>query len=1016
MTKFNQFEDGFSLTNNEPKISTQWENQNIYNKQQSINYSNQKFNFCDGPPFVSGNLHMGHLLVSSLKSALCNYKTMCGYDVQNKLGFDTHGLPIEQLANRELGLNTRQDVINYGIDKYNEYCKKRINDLSGSWKPLFNRIGRFVDYDNQYKTMDRDFMGSCWNVFKQLWDKGLVYRGRKVMHYSTALNTPISNHEATQNYKEVVDTSVFVKFKIKNSTNEFIIAWTTTPWTLPSNMTLCINQTYDYVKIKVNDEIYILCKSTLNNLYPSKKKSKTPYIILDTFKGTELLGLEYEPLFNNFDIEYKVIHADYVTDESGTGIVHTAPAFGEDDFNQCIDVGLVTTRNIGDYCLIDEEGKFKSDDNVDEYLRGIYFKDADKLIIKNLGDKIVKKMHYKHNYPYCWRTDTPLIYMACPSFFIDVPKIRDQLVENNKKINWLPSHVGENRFHQWLSNAKEWSISRSRFFGTPIPVFVSEDGEEMECIDNLDQDDIHPEFMKNIVIKSKTGKELRWVGEIFDCWFESGCVPIAQGLDEVDFICEGIDQTRGWFYTLNVLSTALYNKPAFKNVLCTGLILGEDGKKISKKLGNFVPPMELIEKYGADALRLYLIGCTAAKAESCKFLESEVMEMSKRLRQLQNVYKFFIEHCINNDVTIEDFTETNYDDLMDGWINDRLNGLIEEIRTNMDEYKVYKVVPLIMDFIEDLANWYIKFSRSRIKSGACLSNTYYILWKFTKVLAPFAPFLSDELYQRLCKNEESVHLCNYPIIRQINDNDIVQSMKQLQNICAMVRNMRCNTKTHTTAKVPIKLVSVYGGDIADVCGYMMEELNCMDVDYYDDFDEYVKYSIIPDNKKIGKKYRKEAKNVRKYLEELSTEDIRNYIDGIDLIYDNNIIDRDSLNVKVDVMYDLKDNEAYMYENGILVVCNMEYSQEVKDKYMKTLFIRCVQEMRKKSGLHPWDKIKIYYKGDDHVNGILNKYHDEISRWLGYDVIEMDSIINEDVIIQDTHTILDRNIEIVICKQ
>jgi isoleucyl-tRNA synthetase len=1071
-SQFKQFSDEFSIPINELKIQEMWEEKEIYKKQNELRKGDKLFNFCDGPPFVSGDLHMGHMLVSFIKSSVCNFMAMTGHDVKNKLGFDTHGLPIEQLVNKELGLGTRQDVINLGVNHYNEYCKKTIHKLSGSWEPVFKRIGRFIDYENQYKTMDRDFMETCWWVFKELWKKKLVYRGYKVMHFSTGLNTPISNHEASQNYKEVDDQSVFVHFKvleydnevIKSKDNLYLVAWTTTPWTLPTNMALAINSKLEYMIVidhKTNNE-YIIGKDAVNNLYTVPKKKSDyvqPYTVLKSgIQGKDLIGLKYEPLFNYFpELEYRVIGADYVTAESGTGIVHLAPAYGEEDFNTCIENGIVTTKTVGDYCPIDEEGKFT--DKIPEY-QGIYFKDADPLIIKYLKEsgKLVKQMQYRHNYPYCWRTDTPLIYMANPSFFIDVPTLREQMVENNKNISWTPMHIGDGRFHQWLIGAREWSVSRKRFFGTPLPIFMSDDGEEMVCIGSIDElveraglterpSDIHPEFISKITIKSSQGKgDLTFCGDVFDCWFESGCVPYAQNHFPFDknadmfsetkdapihFIAEGVDQTRGWFYTLNVLSTALFGKPAFTNAICTGLILAEDGRKISKRLGNYVPPEEVFDKCGCDALRLYLISSTAAHADAFKFVLEDVDDTSKRLYQLYNVYRFFVEQAIKFNKDGHVFTITDYNkstNVMDQWIIARLGTLVQSIHDAMKQFKVYKVYPEVQRFIEDMANWYTKFNRNRMKGinvttdeqSVCLSTCWYVLYTLSKVLTPFAPFISETFYQQLQVampqelQTESVHLCDYPKMDEFTrDPDIERKMQRLQTLSAQVRNMRYNTKTHTSQKTPIESLQIlvndtlFVQDIRDIESYLLEEINCFNVSY-GSTGGLITYNLIPDQKSIGLTFRKDAKKIKDLIANLDKDTVESYalnkiteitttFNGVQLSLNPYI------KITTNVSYEPVETEQVQMEDGVMVIVDFNYSDKVKRTFMKTLFVREVQEMRKNTGLHPWNKIGIYYRTDNQeLLSVLTEFKQNMMDSLFYDIwpIDMKPVMEKTIIEND----------------
>ena len=603
------------------------------------------FTFYDGPPFATGLPHYGHILAGTIKDIICRYATMKNNYVPRRAGWDAHGLPIEYEIEKKLGIKTKSQVIDYGIGNYNKECESIVMRCADQWKYTINRIGRWIDFDNDYKTMDTNFMESVWWVFKELWKKDLVYKGFKIMPYSNACNTPLSNFEAKSNYKDIHERSVIVTFPLVNENNTFFLVWTTTPWTLPSNIALCVNPNIIYVKLfdNINNKIYILAESLINSIFKNKKN----YNILEKMKGIELKNIKYIPIFNYFEYlnTFKILIDDFVLDDSGTGIVHLAPAFGEDDFRVCIENNLITKDGTNLICPIDPNGSFTS--KVKDF-EGLKVKECDKEItdyLKSIG-RLFKIINCVHSYPFCWRSDTPLIYKAVSCWFVNVEKIKDKIIENNKKINWIPGYVGEKRFHNWLKDTKDWCISRNRYWGTPLPIWVSDDMEEIVNIGSIDElsklsgiklTNLHRHHLDKITIPSKMGKgKLKRVEEVFDCWFESGSMPYAQShypfenkdLFEknfpADFIAEGLDQTRGWFYTLMVLSTALFDKPAFKNVIVNGLVLAEDGKKMSKRLKNYPDPLNIVNKYGADALRMYLIDSPVVKAESLRFKESGV--------------------------------------------------------------------------------------------------------------------------------------------------------------------------------------------------------------------------------------------------------------------------------------------------------------------------------------------------------------------------------------------------------
>lgn len=1070
ISKFRQFPDNFNLIENEEQVLKFFDEMHIYEKQIEKNKNGKPFKFLDGPPFCSGVLHIGHLLISACKSVMLNYMSLNGFNVSNKIGFDVHGIPAESMVNKLLNLKTRQDVIKYGIANYNSYCKNTINSLANSWEPIFKRIGRFIDYRNQYKTMDTNYMETCWFVFNELWKLGLIYEGYKVLHFSTGLNTPLSKQEATQNYKEVVDPSIFVKFKVIGDDDLYFVIWTTTPWTLPSNLAICVNKNLDYciVRDHQSGHRYIVGKDALENLYPTPKKKDyvKPYDIIETnIKGSSLIGKTYQPPFSYFtnDRDFKVISADFVTSQSGTGIVHLAPAFGTDDFNACVENGIVTPKNVGQFCPIDEEGKFTP--NINKYA-GIYFGDANKTIIKDLKEmgSCIKVMEYRHTYPFCYRTNTPLIYMAYKSYFIDVPKLREQMVVNNKKTNWIPENVGKGQSHNWLENADAWCISRSRFWGLAMPVFQSDDGEEKICFGSIAEfaelaglsekpTDIHSEHIMNVQIPSKQGKGmLKWVGDTIDCWFESGCVFLAQlhypfenkdvfdNQDTIsDFVCEASEQSTNWFYVLNVISSALFKKPAFSNVIATGLILAADGTKISKSKGNFVDPTELFNQYGCDALRLYLTSSTAAHGVALKFNIDDVSDISKRLNQLYNVYKFFLEHVIMFNTEGNTFSPNDYqksNNVMDKWILARVSELTGKIKRYMDAFIIYKPYHEINIFIEDVANWYVKFNRIRMKGrniskdeqGACLSTCWNVLITLSKLLAPFAPFISETFYQYmrclLPENEqcESVHLCDFPNENQYSrDIDIERKMSRLQHVAGIVRNLRATSKRHTSIKMPIDNITVFANDeeyindIKMVQQLLIEDSNCFTINYAM-LEGLVSYSVKPDPKLIGQRFRDKANDIKRSISQLTYNDIQPFIDGktdkllitIDSVtYE---LEKDCVTPVVNLNYKPKDDEMAKLDNGVLVIGNFGHTDKIIKNYTKSLFIRAVQDMRKGTKLHSWNKIGIYYKTDNkYLLELLNEFHNEISQNLQYEIkdiiskpMEEQVIVHKDCMINDSH--------------
>ena len=746
-------------------------------------------------------------------------------------------------------------MLEYGVGNYNEACRSIVMKYQGEWEQIVRRMGRWIDMKNDYKTMDLSFMESVWNVFQQLWQKDLVYRGYKVMPFSTACHTPLSNFEANLAYKDVVDPAVTVMFPLEEDPNTFMLAWTTTPWTLPSNLALNVNPQQVYVKVREakTGRHFIVMEALYASVFPAPKKAKKapaagekaeepPFSIVDKFPGASLSGKKYTPLFDFFvkDWEprgaFRILLADYVTSESGTGVVHSAPAFGVDDFETCQKAGIVANEELP--CPVDDNGCFVAP--VQPWL-GVHVKEADKSIIETLKKmgRLYHSTTLTHSYPFCWRSDTPLIYRAVPSWFVRVESLKEQLVAENLKTRWVPSHVSEKRFHNWLEGAQDWCISRNRFWGTPIPLWRSADGTQTVCIGSVAElqkhapagvvvSDIHTHKIAGIVVPDPRGPEfppLQRIDEVFDCWFESGSMPFAQKhfpfenqerfekTFPADFIAEGLDQTRGWFYTLMVLSVALRGKAPFKNVIVNGLVLAEDGKKMSKSLKNYPDPVEVIEKYGADAVRLYLVNSPVVRAEPLKFREDGVSNVLKDvLKPWYNAYRFCVENCqkysVDNGGKAFTFDMEKgvraSKNVTDMWILSLAQSLIKFVRIEMAEYRLYTVVVILLKFIEQLTNWYIRFNRKRLKGAHGPEDAYHslcvlhlVLYQQTVLMAPFTPFFTEHLYQNLRlalpadQRKDTVHSVMIPepdqsLIRP----EIEATVVKLQNVVELARAAR----------------------------------------------------------------------------------------------------------------------------------------------------------------------------------------------------------------------------------
>ena len=874
---------------------------------------------------------------------------MTGKRVERRAGWDCHGLPVEHEIDLKLNITHREQVFEMGIDKYNDTCRGIVTRYTKEWETTITRLGRWIDFENDYKTMDPSFMESVWWVFSELFKKDLVYQGYKVMPYSTACGTPLSNFEAGLNYKDVRDPAVVVSFPVLGEDNVFLIAWTTTPWTLPSNLALCVHPDMEYVQIldKKSGHSYYMAKSRLPQLYPimnNAKKWKPEmaaelYEIQKTMPGKDLVGKRYKPLFEFFksDEYFRVVSDTYVTDDAGTGVVHQAPAFGEDDYRVCLAHGIIVKG--GEIpCPVDANGEFTDPVSI-EGVKGKVVKDADdKLIeiIKSMG-RLVQKDNLLHSYPFCWRSDTPLIYKAVPSWFVKVEEIRDQIVENNKQTYWVPSHVKEVRFHNWLCDARDWAVSRNRFWGTPLPIWANEDLSEVVCVSSVAEleelsgvrvEDLHREFVDKVEIPSKKnpGTFLKRVDEVFDCWFESGSMPYAQNHYPfenkekwergfpADFIAEGLDQTRGWFYTLMVLSTALFGKPAMKNLIVNGLVLAGDGKKMSKRLKNYPDPGLVISKYGADALRMYLINSPVVRAEPLKFQEAGVLGVVKEVfLPWYNAFRFFLQNVERWEGGVRTFTPskdkvkatTNATDI---WISAATQGLIKFVHDEMNAYRLYTVMPALVKYVTQLTNWYVRLNRDRLKgiegddadAETGLQVLYDVLLDVTIIMGPFTPFITEFFYQHLRKlqpsfseaangggtsnpvmpgKSDSVHFLILPEYDESRLNDeAVEAMEALQGIVEQGRNAR--EKRNISLRTPVKEVvailrnpseNVVKGITGPLKTYILSELNTWEFTVVPKAQEHdwVTLSLTPNFPVLGKKLGKKMKAVGDAVKALS---------------------------------------------------------------------------------------------------------------------------------------------------
>jgi isoleucyl-tRNA synthetase len=903
-----------------------WNDKKIF--EMSLRQTENKpfYSFYDGPPFATGLPHYGHLLAGTLKDIVPRYWTMKGYHVPRRFGWDCHGLPVEYEIDKTLKIESRKQILAMGVDKYNQACRSIVQRYAQEWKQTVHRVGRWVDMENAYFTMDPQFMESVWWVFKQLWDKGLIYEGYKVVPYSTGISTALSNFEANLNYKEVQDPAITVSFRLitKGFENVSILAWTTTPWTLPSNLALAVREDIEYVQVKVlkTQKSYILAKELMKS-YPELaysedqlstkpgKKDKTeaieiPAVLEKELKGSELLGLQYEPVFPYFKDEknaFRVIPSSHVTTESGTGVVHMAPAFGEDDFYACKKAGIAVINPV------DDDGMFTKD--VPDFV-GRRVKEADKDLIGLLkkSEKLFRHDTLTHSYPFCWRTNTPLIYRAVANWFVRVEQIKETVVASNKKTQWVPETIRDGRFGNWLEGARDWAISRSRFWGTPIPIWRNEEGEMM-CVGSIEElaqlsgktlTDLHKEFVDPVEIPSPTGKSpLRRIPEVLDCWFESGSMPYAQyGYPKTnkekfqkgfpaDFIAEGLDQTRGWFYTLTVIGAALFGKSPFKNVVVNGIIVAEDGKKMSKSLRNYPDPNEVINKYGADALRLYMIDSPVVKAQELRFSEKGVHDIVRRIMlRWWNSYTFFVSYA-NIDRFIPAGDASLSPNLLDQWVLSRLNSLIEYTNQEMEAYRLYNVVPGLLSFIEDLTNTYIRFNRSHFWQDGmpedkrlAYETLHEVLVTLSRLMAPFTPFMAEATYRNLARATPnahlSVHLDSYPVANErLKKPKLEAAVERMSQLVMMGRNLR--EQFVVKSKIPLKTLKIIHRDptvlkeIKRLEVYIRDELNVRDIIYDTSEESYVDITAKANFPVLGPRFGPKMKTVAQAIAGISKEQI-----------------------------------------------------------------------------------------------------------------------------------------------
>ncbi len=997
-----KFEDlnNFNFIKNEKDLMAFWENNNVFKKsinQRRKNKLDNFYSFYDGPPFATGLPHYGHLLTSIIKDIIARYWTMKGRYVERRFGWDTHGLPVEMEAEKKLKLSGPKEIQHYGIGKFNEFCRSMVLKYSINWKDTITRIGRWVDFDNSYKTMDLEFMESTWWVFSKLWKNNLVYRDFKVMPYSCRLSTGISNFEANLNYKNIQSPAITVKFDLKNNMDKFsLLIWTTTPWTLPSNSGIAVGENIKYVKILnySDGKKYIIAKKRILDVIGDNIK------IISIFRGKALLKEKYKPVFNYFGKSIKnnaftIILSSHVKDNSGTGLVHISPLFGEDDYK------LSREKNLPLFESIDSSGFFLK--KINDFAYTNILKSNNK-IIKFLKEKklIFKHEVIQHQYPFCWRSDTPLIYKAIPAWVLKVSKLKHRMIELNKKINWIPSSVGRRRFNNWLKNAQDWTISRNRFWGTPIPIWKCNScnvyicinsvnhftKESKNCIENIK--DIHSHYLDKWIIfcKKCQGKTSR-IKEVFDCWFESGSMPYAQlhypfknnalfkKTFPAKFVVEGLDQTRGWFYTLMILSTALFSKEPFANVIVNGLILASDGIKMSKSKKNYPKAINILNKYGADALRVYLVNSPVSYGESLLFNENGVREAIKVvLLPIFHSFLFFFEYSKVDFIqkkSLELRNKNNSFKKLDKWIISKLNTFISRIDLNFKKFYLYKLISIIVEFIDDLSNFYIRLNRRRFwkktrsnngfkDKNAAYCTLYYVLRKLSVTLAPIIPFLSETIFKHLSLKHEkiSVHLCDYFKCERNKVNLLLE--KEIFNVKLLIKLGRIlREKYKLRIKQPLNdlIIVIYQKHLKKII-LRNKKILCLELNVKNICNIYEKNTLfnfifLPNFKKLGSIYKYDIKKASFLIEKISTKNYEALKEGKKIKILNKFISLKDLIIKKKCKRNILTDESCSFG----VYFNFKISFILKLEWMMRELISILQKARKNLFFEINNKIIIF---------------------------------------------------------
>jgi len=1052
---YNKVSTDLNFVEREKKVLEFWNENKIFEKTIEESKGKKNYTFYDGPPTANGTPHIGHVLTRVVKDIIPRYRTMKGYNVLRKAGWDTHGLPVELEVEKLLGISGKDQIEDYGLEPFIKKCKESVWKYKGMWEEFSDVVGYWVDMEDPYITYDNNYIESIWWSLKKIWDKDLLYKGFKIVPYCPRCETPLSSHEVAQGYKDVKEKSLIAKFKIKGKDDEYILAWTTTPWTLPSNVALCVNPDETYVKVKVQvDEKGNLISSKgcgCSHEHHGKKSHKeqdsvhhdqTPvavrtekyilaeallnvvegdYEILESYKGKELEHTEYEPLFDYADTDKKAFFVtcdSYVTLTDGTGVVHIAPAFGEDDSRIGRNYDLPFVQ------LIDGKGEFKSEATD---LAGMFCKDADEPIMKMLHGKglLFKVLKFEHSYPFCWRCDTPLIYYARESWFIKMTAVKDEMIKNNNTINWMPESIGQGRFGDWLKNLQDWGLSRDRYWGTPLPIWECEDGhrhcigsiEELKSMSDNCPDDIelHRPYIDAVTIKCpECAKEMKRVLPVIDCWYDSGSMPFAQWhypfenkeiFEErfpADFISEAVDQTRGWFYSLLAISTLIFGETSFKNCIVLGHVQDENGQKMSKSKGNAIEPMDALAEHGADAIRWYFSVNSALWLPN-RFHANAVTEGQRKfMGTFWNTYAFYVLYA-----NIDQFDATKYKleydklPVMDKWLLSRLNSLIKAVDENLDKYKITESARLMSDFVDELSNWYVRRSRERFWAKGMPQdkiNAYMTLYtalvELSKLAAPYVPFMTEDIYQNLVVNldktaPESIHLCSYPKYKEDYINkELEENMEEVLEVVVLGRACRntANIKNRQPiGKMYVKADNTLSEFFKDI---IADELNVKEVLFTDDVRDFTSYSFKPQLKTLGPKFGKQIGAIRQLLSELNGNKAMDEINttgklGITLDGSTVYIEKE------DLLIEAAQAEGYISDSdhGITVVLDIQLTEELIEEGFVREIISKLQTMRKDANFEVMDHIRVSTEGNDKINAIMERNAEEIKSEVLADALE-----------------------------